>query len=122
MVLVLEAEDFSGDVLDGQEEFAVAGGEQGGVRASELDCDLRSRDKAGLTGGFAGVGLHLAVAGKYVELQVQATGFCQGLEEVLDFFQSRIRLLHVVFLCNQYTVMSGLYVCGVAIEYSFFVE
>jgi len=89
VVLVLEAEDLGGDVLDGKEEFAVAGGEQGGVRAGAFDGDVGGGvggDRRSLTGRFAGVALHLAVAGKYVELQVQTAGFRERPKEVLDFF------------------------------------
>jgi hypothetical protein len=41
VLLVLEAEDLGGDVFDCEEEFAVAGEEEGDVGAGELNADFR---------------------------------------------------------------------------------
>ncbi len=87
-----EAEDLCGDVLDGVEEFAVAGEQERSIGSGEFDCDLGGSwggvwiggGRLGCTCGLAGVGLHLAVAGKDVRLQVQAAWFVQNLQEVCD--------------------------------------
>ena len=75
MLFGFEAEDLGGDVFDGVEEFAVAGQEEGSIGAGEFDSNLwiggLGGDSGGRTCGFAGVGLHLAVAGKDVGLKVQ---------------------------------------------------
>jgi len=62
-------------VLDGEEELAVAGGEEWGVGTGELDGDFFGECRGGLAGRISSVGLHLAVAGKDVELQVQTARF-----------------------------------------------
>jgi hypothetical protein len=95
VVFVLEAEDFSGGVLEREEEFAVTGGEERRVRAGEFDFDFGVGGWLDFSCSVAW--LRFVIADEHVELQVQSTGFYQGLEEVLDFFQSRIRVLHVVF-------------------------
>jgi len=106
VVLRLEAEDFSGDVLDGEEEFAVPGEEKWGVRAGEFDSDVRlggcsGRGRKGGASGVAGGRLHLAVAGKNVGLKIQTAGGGEGLEEVRNLFFCVTRSVHHALLSGR---------------------
>jgi hypothetical protein len=80
MILGLEAENFGSDVLDGVKKFTVAGQKERGIGAAEFDCNFGGSlgrgegvrwDSRRLTGWDAGGGLHLAVAGKDVGLEIQ---------------------------------------------------
>ena len=80
MLFGLEAKDLCGNVFDGVEKLPVAGEEKWCIGAGEFDRDFRGDIGRGgdlgwnsrrCTGGVAGAGLHLAVAGKDVGLQVQ---------------------------------------------------
>jgi hypothetical protein len=106
VILWLEAEDFSGDVLDGEEEFTVAGEEKRGVGAGEFDGDVRlgggsGRDRKGSASGAAGGRLHLAVAGKDVGLKVQTANRGEGLEKVCNLFFCVARIVHHALLSGR---------------------
>jgi hypothetical protein len=75
MIFGFEPKDLGGDVLDGVKKFTVAGKKEGSICASKLDEDQGRWFGGGDSGSSAdwniGVGLHLAVAGKDVGLEVE---------------------------------------------------
>ena|ERR1700678_905463 len=104
MLFGLEAKDLCSNVLDGMEKFPVAGKEKwcigpsefdsypgGGWRGGNLGCGSRR-----LTGGVAGVGLHLAVAGKDVRLQVQTACGTEYYQEVCYFLCRVARIIQKI--------------------------
>jgi hypothetical protein len=103
VVLGFEAEDLGGDVLDGEEEFAVAGEKKRSVRASEFDGEIRQgggsgRDRKRGASGVAEGRLHLAVAGTDMGLKIQTAGRGEGLEEVCNLFFCVARIVHHALL------------------------
>jgi len=74
VLLRFKAEDLGGEVLDGMEEFSVAGEQERSIGAGEFDGDL---------GGWRG---GLRVAGEDFVLQFQAAGGEQSLEELFNLF------------------------------------
>lgn len=95
VLLGLEADDLGCKVLDGVEELGVAMEEEWSVGAGEFDAEVRSgRGRVGgRARGGAGLGLHLAVAGRDFEVEVQTPGGLEDLEEGLDllFLEDGIR-------------------------------
>src|ERR1700761_5776632 len=86
MLFGFEPKDLGGNVLDGVKKFTVAGKKEGSISASKLDADQGRRVGGGDRGSSAdrrvSVGLHLAVAGKDVGLEVEISCIRQNFQEL----------------------------------------
>ena len=81
VLLRLQPQNFGSDVLDSVQQLTITGQQQRSVAAAEFNCNFGRRSEAAevdvssdnryRTGGVAGVGLHLAVAGKNVGFEMQ---------------------------------------------------
>ena len=93
VLLGFEAEELGGEVLNGVEEFGVAGKEERGIGAGEFDGELGRWLRLGLCLRWI---LGLAGGGEDLELQLQAAGGEQGLEEFFNLFDLLLGVTWVV--------------------------